>query len=1518
MMTTITAMHFFTLALLCLFILLGAHYSDALFDIGQSPSFDSNSYGVQLSSCPLECDCQGLTVDCSHRGLSYVPRTFPLEVRRLYLDGNNLTVLRQNDFQRLPYLKVLQIMDNQVQTLEPGVFDDLKSLERLWLSRNHLRYIPDNVFIKNFGLHLIDLSHNRLMGLTSNVFYGLKSLKSLHLDNNRLSCIEDGTFSKVKELEFLTLNKNNLTTLAYSVFDGLATKLKTLHIADNPFRCDCSMAWLVQWFRKLFIMQHKQSSQQRFDIDSAKCVAPFHLFGMKISSLSAKDFHCDQPYYDEFLQNDDAGMAIMRSCRIEPQCPYQCSCQDGVIDCRNRNLTRIPNFIPDNAIEIRLEQNSITEVPSRAFSSYRQLGRIDLSKNNISRIAEDAFHGLKSLNALFLFGNEITDLPEALFKGLANIQLLLLNKNRIKCLRRGIFADLKHLNLLSLYDNNIQSLAEGIFDPLINIQTLHLGRNPFICDCNLRWLSNYLRERPNLETSDARCEEPKRNSRKRLTQLNPERFRCKGTEELRTKYSAQCMDNKCPKNCVCEGTIVDCSRLDLHHLPEDVPTFATELRLTDNRIRRLTNSNYFKRLPNLLKLDLRNNKLNEIQDGSLHGADMLQDLLLSNNQLRQISPKMFANLRNLTTLVLHDNQITCITNDTFADLENLRYLSLNDNKIRCITSGAFDKLRSLLQVNLQNNPFNCNCHLRWMSSWIRKKSNNNKILIGNIRCYSPANVANVPIEDVEPGDFRCDEDEEEAECGPDGLCPSRCTCSGTVVRCSRQKLKRVPKYIPTTTTELYLDMNEISLIPTDLNRLSELNLLDLSNNQVNILPTKIFENMTKLHTLIISYNKLQCIQPDAFKGLMSLRKLTLHGNDISLIPTGSFDSLNVITHLAIGENPFYCDCNMRWLAEWIQKTNTENGIARCIEPSPMRGKLLMSALPNHFICASKTEPHILAKCDACYTFPCKNGATCISQPMHTYECMCAPGFHGTNCEYKIDACFGNPCDNGGTCKVLETGRFSCHCPTGYKGHRCEIDVDECAEDNKCQNNSTCIDDIGSYRCECLSGYSGFFCEKKIEYCMTREWNPCQNKAKCIRDEVNDYYNCECAPGWTGQNCTDNQDDCLVNECQNGATCLDKISGYECQCPVGYSGQFCEYAPNVDLLYQQTSPCQHHDCKHGVCFLPPGSSDYQCKCSPGYTGKRCDVISSVSFRSGSYIELVQDMNLQSKPTLSIKFKFITKKENGILFYLGSEQGHHLSAELFRGRIRISLNVGNYPVSTMFSYEKVNDGRFHQVNFELIKKNFTMIVDDGSTRTIINEGKNEYLDVENQPFYIGGMPKTVGNKVREKWHIWNDTSFEGCMKELYINSNPPDLNQARQKQDIIIGGDGSCEDYEQPKPVDACHANLCQHGKCVPSDDGQSYHCRCKLGYSGPFCDQAPTCQKEIKRDFYYENSCRSTKKLKMAICVGSCGEAQCRAQKTKKRSIKLACNDGSKYTKQIEIIRKCGCSAKSSTYTELFY
>lgn len=319
--------------------------------------------------------------------------------------------------------------------------------------------------------------------------------------------------------------------------------------------------------------------------------------------------------------------------------------------------------------------------------------------------------------------------------------------------------------------------------------------------------------------------------------------------------------------------------------------------------------------------------------------------------------------------------------------------------------------------------------------------------------------------------------------------------------------------------------------------------------------------------------------------------------------------------------------------------------------------------------------------------------------------------------------------------------------------------------NKCKNNSTCVDGIDSYTCQCTAGYHGEFCSKKINFC-SKEFNPCKN-GQCA--ELENGYECNCSAGWMGANCTENRDDCALNMCQNGGTCVDEVNGYRCECPHGYDGQLCEKLPEVDLLYPQTSPCAHHDCKHGVCFLPPGSADYICKCSPGYTGKRCDVLSSINFHNGSYLEFEP---LKTKPSLNITFKFVTKKQNGVLLYFGEEQ--HLAVELFKGRIRISLDVGNYPVSTMFSYDVLSDGGYHQVQFELVKKNFTMRVDGGVPRTIVNEGVREYLEIQNGSLFVGGLPDDVAKAAVRNWHIWNATSLEGEHGQM-INSHTFTFNR-----------------------------------------------------------------------------------------------------------------------------------------------
>ncbi len=64
-----------------------------------------------------------------------------------------------------------------------------------------------------------------------------------------------------------------------------------------------------------------------------------------------------------------------------------------------------------------------------------------------------------------------------------------------------------------------------------------------------------------------------------------------------------------------------------------------------------------------------------------------------------------------------------------------------------------------------------------------------------------------------------------------------------------------------------------------------------------MLPPYIFSNLTRLATLIVSYNNIQCVQEYSFAGLSNLRILSLHGNQISMIPESAFDKRSSITHL---------------------------------------------------------------------------------------------------------------------------------------------------------------------------------------------------------------------------------------------------------------------------------------------------------------------------------------------------------------------------------------------------------------------------------------------------------------------------------------------------------------------------------------------------------------------------------------------------------------------------------------------
>ncbi|XP_064419058.1 slit homolog 1b isoform X1 [Latimeria chalumnae] len=1503
---------------------------------------------VRAGGCPALCTCSGTTVDCHGLGLKAVPKSIPRNTERLELNGNNITRINKNDLSGLKQLRVLQLMENQISTIERGAFDDMKELERLRLNRNQLQILPELLFQKNLALSRLDVSENSIQAIPRRAFRGATELKNLQLDKNQITCIEDGAFRALRGLEVLTLNNNNISSISVSSFNHMP-KLRTFRLHSNNLYCDCHLSWLSQWLR------------QRPTVGLfTQCTAPPPLRGLNVAEIQKHEFTC----------SGHSDSSHSQSCSLfSGSCPAMCTCSNSIVDCRGKGLTAIPANLPETMTEIRLEQNGIKSVPPGAFSPYKKLRRIDLSNNQISEIAPDAFHGLRSLNSLVLYGNKITDLPKGVFDGLYALQLLLLNANKINCIRADAFQDLQNLSLLSLYDNKIQALAKGTFTSLRAIQTLHLAQNPFICDCNLKWLADYLRSNP-IETSGARCASPRRLANKRIGQIKSKKFRCSakeqyfipGTEDNR--LNSECnSDVVCPPKCRCESSVVDCSSLKLSKIPDRIPQSTTELRLNNNEISVLEATGIFKKLPHLKKINLSNNKISEIEDGAFDGATSVSELHLTANQLDSVRSGMFRNLEGLRTLMLRNNRISCIHNDSFTGLKNVRLLSLYDNQITTITPGAFDTLQSLSTLNLLANPFNCNCHLSWLGDWLRKR----KIVTGNPRCQKPDFLKEIPLQDVAHLDFRCEEGQEEASCIPRPQCPAECTCLDTVVRCSNKHLRSLPKGIPKNVTELYLDGNQFTVVPPVLSSFRFLQLVDLSNNKIGSLTNSSFNNMSQLTTLILSYNSLQCIPQATFEGLRSLRLLSLHGNDISAFPEGVFSDVASLSHLAIGANPLYCDCNLRWLSDWVKTGYKEPGIARCAGPPDMEGKLLLTTPGKKFECQGPKEVSVEAKCNPCLSNPCQNQGTCQNDPVEFYRCTCPYGFKGKDCETPLNACFNNPCQNGGTCQFVEgeNASFACSCPEGFDGSTCAVNRDDC-EDNYCENGATCLDGTNNYTCLCPAYHTGEFCEELVDFCSP-ELNPCQHNSKCVITP--DGPKCECTPGFVGDNCSVNYDDCRDHRCQNSARCLDELNAYSCVCTDGFSGQLCDIPPRVSAL---PTPCELADCQNGANCVDLGSRAV-CQCLAGFGGLKCEKLVSVNFVDrDSYLQFT---DLKNWPSANITLQVSTAEDNGILLYNGDND--HIAVELYQGHVRVSYDPGSYPSSAIYSAETINDGQFHTVELVTLDQMVNLSIDGGAPMTMDNFGKHYALNGQ-APLYVGGMPVGVNSAAFQLWQIQNSTSFHGCIRNLYINNELQDFTKTQMKPGVLPGCEpcrkilclhGICQPNAAAGPVCHCEAGWagpscdqpinspcqghkcvhgacipldrlsyrceckegykgalcnqqeelynpckrlqCKHGRCQISDLGEAY-CECDSGYAGDHCDKETECHGEPVRDYYQVQRgyaiCQTTRMVSWMDCSGSCeNRGCCMGLRMKRRKYTFECSDGSSFVEEVEKTIKCGCA-----------
>ncbi|XP_050535618.1 leucine-rich repeat neuronal protein 1-like [Daktulosphaira vitifoliae] len=378
------------------------------------------------------------------------------------------------------------------------------------------------------------------------------------------------------------------------------------------------------------------------------------------------------------------------------------------------------------------------------------------------------------------------------------------------------------------------------------------------------------------------------------------------------------------------GIMLDCANIRNHH-PNDI-----EMRV---RYHAHFSTGGLKSYQ-IVEIDMTNNNLEHIFKLPL--MDSLKKLSFKYNNISSINHQAFSDLPALEELDLSFNSLTSeqlkstifrkvTTSNT--DEQNplaLKVLKLGHNNIHSLQPNCFENFINLETLELNNNPF----------LFIDQNTEISLNLLHNLKTLHLANV----------GLSKFPED-------------SFTQTNIEVLYLNGNDFTTVPKGIVAMPLAfLNLNANPIS----DLNSGSFIGLDKLQQLIISSMPflTNIesgtFAPLPKLITLQMSYNpKLNFIHYDAFRNASmkhkwSLRQLFLNNNALSYIdsklcPWPKLDTFDAKS------NPWICDCNLSWMANYINKTFKEvpeNFLYyRCNEPENLIG-ILVSQLNEHINCSA--------------------------------------------------------------------------------------------------------------------------------------------------------------------------------------------------------------------------------------------------------------------------------------------------------------------------------------------------------------------------------------------------------------------------------------------------------------------------------------------------------------------------------------------------------------------------------------